>query len=226
MKNQPFDEQLKQAANRVRQTMLTDISDFEEPHQFSAPFQEKLQMLMTEVAQHEQKKRKRRRVIAASLLICMGMSSWLAIDQPARAAAVQWVKTVYENSVLYLFFGESEASPSQYHLTWLPDGYVETERLADDTSLLLVYENGDLPLYFTCRRMEDSTQAQLFSNGNLTCETVQIQNLPGDFYVSSDPNETNELIWIDKDSGLLFSLSAYLSKSDMLKTAESVSKEK
>ena len=44
----------------------------------------------------------------------------------------------------------------------------------------------------------------------------------GEFYTATDDSETNELVWFDDESGILFTLSSFLDKGVMLEMAESV----
>jgi hypothetical protein len=46
--------------------------------------------------------------------------------------------------------------------------------------------------------------------------------MSGQFYLSADSTETNELIWFDEKQGVVFELAGYLEKPVMLNIAESI----
>ena len=69
--------------------------------------------------------------------------TWLTVDAEARAAFFAWVREQYEAFVEYRFIGEApqENEIVDYELTWLPEGYSETESHILAGSSITIYKN-------------------------------------------------------------------------------------
>lgn len=217
------DAELRQAAALVRQSMLKALPHPTECHYAISP--EMGQKIARLVKKEEQKKRLRRiGRMAASIILAflVGVGAWLAVDAEARAAVVQWVKEVYEESVFYRFFNEptSEALP-YYRLTALPGDYTETVAYEDETLRILMYENTNDTLLFACQRMSKETALGISSNG-YSCEVVALDRFTAELYIPTDPTSTKDLVWIDEDAGLLFTLSSFCENDIIINIANGV----
>lgn len=218
------DDLLRAAAVDVRNAMLDALPALEEcSHTFSQQFERKMQKL---IRRQKTGYRLLRQVAAVFLALLVGSGVWLMVDTEARAAFLQWVQTVYENSIVYRFFGNAPAEPelANYRPTWLPEGYMETDTIIMDSQLLVEYRNTEKNvIYFQCFPMDESTQSEFILNGVTPSDAITVNGMYGIFYQPEDPAQPNELLWFDEESGIAFNLSGYLGKSTMLGIVENVS---
>lgn len=217
------DDLLRAAAADVRNAMLDALPAPEEcSHTFSPEFEQKMQKLI-----HQQKVGHRllRQVAAVFLALLVGSGVWLMANTEARAAFLYWVQTVYENSIVYRFFGNAPAEPELANCrpTWLPEGYVETDTIIMDSQLLVEYRNAENDvIYFQCFPMNESTQQQIILDGMSTPIEAKINGSYGLFYQATDMTLSNELFWFDEENNTVFQLSGFWNKSTMVQIAESV----
>lgn len=220
------DDLLRAAAADVRTAMLDALPAPEEcSHIFSPQFERKMQKL---IRQQKVEYRLLRQAAAVFFALLIGSSVWLMVDTEARAAFLQWVQTVYENSIVYRFFGNAPVNPEMmnYRPTWLPEGYVETSVITEDSMLLVEYRNSENSvIYFSCVPMNDSVAVSLIPDGKIASEEVSVNGMYGEFYQPENAGETNELFWFDEEPHIAFGLSGHLEKSVMLHIAECVSLE-
>lgn len=214
------DEMLQEAAAKVSMAMLDTLPKPEDcEHNFSPQFHRKMRKLL-----YTNKKRTvLRHAVAAILVVLLGTFSWLGIDVEARAAFFSWVRTQYENIFVYHFSGpDINTDLPTYTLGWLPEGYVEASRVQVDTIILCTYNgpDGDM-LFFKYSPMSIGIVGDVLADG-IEPESVVINGMAGDFYLSTATSETNELIWFDQDANISFSLSAYLDKTVMMHIAQNV----
>lgn len=217
------DEMLRSAAADVRNAMLDSLSSSTEPdHTFSSRFEQKMQKLI-----HHQKKRyrflKQVAAIILALMVCGGV--WLAVDADASAAFLQWIQKIYENSVVYQFFGSAQdnAKFADYRPGWLPDGYVETKVTTIDSQIMIEYCNASgETLCFHYMEMDEHTQTETYLEGMEVPVELTVNGMRGMFYQTIDSAQSNELIWFDVEHDIVFNLSGYLDKTTMISVAESI----
>lgn len=223
MRDQLTDEMLTQAAKQVAASMKASLPVPEEcHHDFPPEFERDMKRLIAQTEQRHNIRRYVQRVAAACLAVVISLSTWLAVDAEARAAFVQWVKTVYEQSVVYEFFHSGETqTEAGYRLGWVPEGYTMENEVGGDGITTIVYLNGEDSIYFTYEHSENGAQTELFP-GASNVEAVQVNGMPGEFYLPQDPAESNSLVWFDEKSSTLFSISGFMDKKTMVQMAESV----
>ena len=99
------DEMLARAAKSVGETMLASLPDPEDcRHAFSPEFERSMERLIQKAKRKTRIRRCLQSIAVAALAVVIGLSAWLAVDTEARAAMVEWVRTVYEDSIVYEFF--------------------------------------------------------------------------------------------------------------------------
>ena len=184
--------------------------------------------LLVKAKRRETARRWTRRAAAALLALVIGAMSWLAVDTQARAAFFSWVREVYENSVVYRFFNDTSVVDQlpDYRPSWVPDGYVQTDVIEDDTVHSIIYENianPDDSFVFDYQLYFDSMNLSLQWEDH-ECEILELQinGKTAHFYRSLDGSITNDLIWVDENTTILFTLTGYLEQDVMLHIAESV----
>ena len=217
------DRALKEAAGAVVTSLLGTLPEPEElAHDFSDGFEEKMRLVIAKEKRHSAFRKFGRRAAAVILAALVGMGAWLAVDQESRAMVSQWIRTVYESSVIYRFFGAApEGELPDYRPAWVPDGYVEVQSLHTGWEQVLVYQSSDSAFTLTYYWMDD-TGIDILDGTSTKSKAVSVQGDPGYYYPSAGPGSTNDLIWTDESSGLVFILSAYLPEHDILHIAESV----
>lgn len=220
------DEMLRQAAGESVECFMKSItSDYDPSRTFipSPRFQRKISKL-TRRANHPYAYRTWYRVATILLTALLAGAVWLAADPEARAAFVSWVRVMYEGSVAYEFFGQRNREPlSEFEFASLPEGFVETDFIDDKYMHTRIYENNGEGLLLSYMIMSDQSAKGLFSEG-FRYESVQIGSCQGDFYEMEKSDDTNELIWFDEEKRIIFQISAFMAKDEMVKLAESVIK--
>lgn len=185
----------------------------------------------------EQVKKQRRtwrvalkRVAMFFLALLVGASVWLAADEGARAAFQRWVREVYENSVVYRFFGSPEDAFPQYELTWIPEGCALEKEIdgvgSEGNQKILIYKNPetDEGFVFVYQATLDDVQLIVdgYENENMrTSELCNINEIEGHYYPANDLHSSC-LIWIDNYQGVAFYIDSTMDKDTVLHIAEGV----
>ena len=223
MRDQLTDEMLTQAAKQVAESMKASLPVPKEcHHEFPPEFERDMKRLAAQTERRRHMRRYLQRVAAACLAVVISLRTWLAVDAEARAAFVQWVKTVYEQSVVYEFFHSGEAqNEAGYMLGWVPDGYTLENEVGGEIITTLIYLNGEDAIYFTYEQATDGAQTKLFTDDAGT-EPVIVNGAEGEFYLSQDSAESNSMVWFDGKNNILFSISGFIDKDTMIEMAESV----
>lgn len=218
------DDMLRDAAADVRKAMLDSVSTLDKNnHTFSPRFERKMRSLLH---QHKAGYTLFQRVAVMFLILLVGSGVWLAVDVNASSVFLKWIQNVYENSVVYQFFGniQEKGTFTGYSPTWLPEGYVEMDTIATDSQIVVEYRNAnDETIYFQSMELDEHTQEEIVLDGMENPVNVTINGMHGIFYQAIDITQSNELLWFDTEHDIAFSLHSYLEKSIMLRIAESVS---
>lgn len=214
------------AANSLAAFTETAERDYdpELPWEPSETFLRKLRRL-TRRADHPVIYHTMRTAAAVFLAILTMATAWLSADQRAQAAFIAWVRNLYENSVIYDFFGPAQqAALPEYDFLPVPEGYEETMFLNDGFSHVRMYEDGNGGMIVLSYHALSEDVVSGFFGETLSVERVRIGHCEGNFYVSANPTDTNELIWIDEQKGTVFYISGFLEKEEMLLLTETVTK--
>lgn len=224
--DQRLDEMLRKAAAGSMECFMNTVTRDYDPDRTFTPsprFERKIQRL-TRRARHPYAYRTMRRVASVLLTVVLAGAAWLAVDSEARAAFTAWIREVYENSIIYEFFGSREpAALPEYAFASPPEGFVETEFFNLETICVRIYAKGEETIQLSYMIMSDEGTAGI-SSGSYRHEAVQVGKLSGDFYEMEDPSELNELIWFDEENQIVFRISAFLDQDEMLMLAEKIVK--
>lgn len=223
MRDQLTDEMLNKAAKQVSEAMKASLPGPEEcHHKFSPEFERDMQRLISQTERRWHVHKYLQKLAVACLAVVISLSTWLAVDAEARAAFVQWVKTVYEQSVVYEFFHSNDKqAEADYRLGWVPEGYTMESSVSGEIVTTVVYQNERDAIYFTYEYSEDGVQAELFP-GSSDVESLLVNGMQGEFYLSQDSAESNSLVWFDEENSVLFSISGFFEKGAMVQMAESI----
>lgn len=223
MSNMLSDDALRQAAAKLRDARLAMQPSPEEcGHEFSPQFERAMDGLM--------RKGRRRAVwhgiaaVAASLFLVflLGVATTLVVSQEARAAVVSWLREQYENSVVYRFWDSSDTEDlPKYQIGWLPDGFVLLQEIEEEQYLALYQSSYDgRSLVFTYSTGKTWGELVIWGDTD-SSEQLTIQGLHGEYVLSEDGAE-GDLIWIDDERQIVFTLSSSLGKDTMIEIAESI----
>ncbi len=222
------DEALKQAAASVRQSLLDSLPPPSQcEHEFSPTFRDKMQKLMSKYDLRRSIRKTMQRAAMFFLAALIGVSAWLTVDAQAREAFFTWVREVYEEHIVYRFFGEpvAESLPA-YRITWLPEGYEEVDAHEGEAAFNALYQKGDdimSAFVFEYFFVQNSSLIEMqFDEAGYLHKTVNINGIQADFYLALNPDETNDLVWFDEDTNIVFSLNGSPEESVMVHIAESV----
>ena len=139
------------------------------------------------------------RVAAVFLALLLTGIGWLTIDAEARAATIAWFRSISQSSIVYRFLNPApQQTLPDYTPTWLPDGFEEQEHHKDDQRSSWYYVSG--------------------SDFIVIEVDVPVITDTGAWIDSGISN----LVWIDEQNWLMFSVGSTLEKSVMLHIAENI----
>lgn len=225
------DEDLRVAAASVCASMLDAVEAIPSgEHEFSASFLDKMNALLS----LDRLRRKRRqlwhRVASVFLAFLLGASIFLATNPEARATFLAWVREVYENSVVYRFFGSPTKIFPQYELKWIPEGIVQVSEIDGERSegnqKTIVCSNNETGegFVFSYQAISDDVLMTVdgYANEEMRAsEPCIINGIEGQYY-SGNNLHSSCLIWIDEEQGVVFFIDSNLEKSVILHIAEGV----
>lgn len=218
------DEMIAKAAFEIDQAILDMLPDPGEcDHVFSLSFQNKIKKLIRK-AKHYVAYRVLKRVACILLAVLVSASMILAFNTEARAAFVDWIKEQFEGFYYYFFEGEAaEEDPRAYNLDWLPGGYTllaSNESRIEKTEIY-ADEAGNI-LRFTCLYNSD-VSSLLVGLGEYEHKEIEIGRVNADIYLDTNHQNANSIVWSSPNGDILFSVTARLEESDLIKIAENLS---
>lgn len=219
------DEMLAQAAAELADAINASLPAPEEcRHQFSAKFERKMKRLIYRT-NHPVQHRILRSVASILLVILLGFSSVLAVSVEAREVVFGWVREQYESFYEYFFEGQpSEVEPTAYYPGWMPDDYVYQTTLEIDGGKIYIFTNSDGDIAQFSYTTSATTSSVFIENADYEYQEVVINGMLGELYISPSEHTRSELLWIDSTSNTLFCISAIADADDLIKAAESVTK--
>ncbi len=197
--------------------------DREHQHEFSPQFEKRIKR-MCRRANHPFLYKSLQRVASIFLAILLGGTIWLTVDVEARAEFFGWVKSVYENYIVYRFEPESHPNDSEIYLpTWLPTGYneVSADYSGDIAEVRYIGANGQ-GLMFSY--LIGSNNVDWFIDTSIsTVKQVYVNGISADLLISEGPEAVNTIVWTS-DHNTVFCISAFLPEIDLIRIAESIQK--
>lgn len=171
----------------------------------------------------------RRRLLRAAAcflaVIVLGGGLALAFSAEAREGLSGWVREIYESCFVYRYHASGvEPAPDPpfdvpiYRPSWLPAGYALDDVPVFSGQVVLVYTDGTDILILQYMPAAASGVYVLDDSP----EHVAVNGAHADLYPAKTENEVDTLIWSDRGSGMIFTLSARLSAEDMIRVAESL----
>lgn len=221
------DERLREAAQKVEESMLASLPDPEECKVPPPPEVERKMEKRSRRASHPIRHRVMKAVACFLLVVLVGGGSVLALSADARAAFVGWVRDVYqsyETWFVYHFTGENNtvSEDISYHPTWIPQDYAELETLDMFNQTNIIYENAvGLSMTFGYSLNPEAINVYV-ENTNVQTKRVLVGNTPADLYLDNSAGESNILTWVDSNTDTIFWIVAQLDEDELIKIAESV----
>lgn len=225
------DEMLYRAAKQVNTAIVEHWEQHEvEEHSFSLRFERRIRRL-TRKANNPQLYRFLNKAACLLLTALISFAAVMSFNVEARAAFTRWIREVYEDSIVYEFFGErSRISCKDYRVTWMPEEYEMKHEYIHDLEIMYgaYYQNrNDVndTIVIEWFLAEVADKAYIIANENeYRCIEIKINGQVGEYYESITQEETNNLIWIDEKDNIFFAIDSYLEFDKMKKIAESIQK--
>ena len=229
-----------QALNALVRDVLLDAAGLEfrqeladtAPVPVSRRFQREMTAMLTDPAGWVRRKtrprwqRMARFAAAVFLTVSLSLGAVLAASPTARAAALRWVREIYDTYIVYRFSGRQDhGAMPLYALSALPEGYAEVpeERVDSAEYVERVYQNNDESLLrFICYRMQQGS-AMVVDTENMVVSDITVNGCPGQLYLSQDPTVSSAVVWADQGAGIQFTIDGFFDGADLLHMAESVS---
>ena len=222
------DEMIAEAAAKYNDALVQYWQNVEmEEHEFSSKFERKMRRLIWKVKYpHIHKTLKSAACILIAFLI--SFASVMTFNVEARAAFTRWIREVYEDSIVYEFFGEkSETASLDYRITWVPEGYELVDEYERNMIYSAIYEDDNSGDVFVIEWsiIESKDNITLLTHGEkYQSISVEINGHEGNFYKSLDGESSNALIWLNKAETVAFSINSYFSLEEMMLIAENIKK--
>ena len=162
------------------------------------------------------------RVAAVFLALLLTGIGWLTIDAEARAATIAWFRSISQDSIVYRFLNPTpQQTLPDYTPTWLPEGFEEQEHHKDDLRSSWYYVSGSDFIVIEVDAYHSGTVLSLIGDHS-GYEEVHINQFAALFVPANGTSGISNLVWIDEQNGLMFSVDSTLEKSVMLHIAESI----
>lgn len=223
------DADLRKAAGSVRDSMLQELSASpDHAHIFTDAFKQKIQPLFIKDQHRRTMQKILRRIAAVFLAILIGIGTWLAVTPSARAAVLDWIREIYEDSIIYWFINlDTSSALPEYVPTWLPDGYHEVDIYEDESMRNLFYQNEtkDSNIVFEYFILTENSTGHLeflYDVDDLALESVDINGIIADYYPAGGASNTHNLIWIDETQNIVFLVHSDLGKEILIRIAENI----
>ena len=219
--------ELKWAADLMLERMMAGVPEPEDCLYEETPeFRARIVPLFARARRMERMQKVRRAVASIVLALLTLAGTWLAVDTEVRAIFFQWVREVYEDSVIYRYFNDPELGElPMYTISPLPAGCTDVKEYgnAETRSLLFSGTNTSILLHYF---WNDNSTALGLNSVDYVHERVIVQGQQGDFYQAIDSTHANELVWIDASSGITFKLSAHLDQTAIIELANLIQEHK
>lgn len=217
---------LLEAANQEFNQELFDDSQVNTSPQFIRQMRNMLKN-PSKWSKHQKRpyRKKAMQTAATLILICaLSFGVLLTCNSTVRAAVIRWVTEWYETGVIYRFFGESVSDKMPlYEISDLPLGYVKTEAITEiPDNIEITYKNeiGDI-IRFGYIRVEEGS-AVVVDTENMEITDITINGCPGQLYVSTDPQQSNCIMWYDEKAEIQFMMDGFFDGDKLQMMASSI----
>ncbi len=217
------DEILSAAAGEVAAAMAASAPDC--GHVFSRGFERKMEHLIRRAA-HPVRHRVLRYAAAIVLAAVTAFGSLYLLSPTVRAVVKSWIKTTYGSYIQY--YSENTTPPELEYDYFLPeefDGYTLSSKKTIETQFFSIYTNdlGQM-LSFSYVHGSGNTSMFLMDIENHTYYSGAVGPFSADIYISPYGEDASVIVWHDPDDNVLFCISAFASKDELITFAEKMQK--
>ena len=214
------EEMMKQAAKEAGNIITDSLQTQEEyRYEFSKTFENNMENILQK-AKHKKRKRLYKQVACYLAIFVVTGSSFLIFNQEARATFLYWLRGQYNGYMEYRYTGDGSAEQQEYVLTYIPEGYYEKETTEMEGMNIAIYHN-DIGNQIAFMSSSGTDAISLFISDENDQE-VMVGNIKADYYQAEADDENSVIVWYSEDRTTIFSISAALSKEEIVKIAESV----
>ena len=211
---------MKQAAKEAGNIITDSLQTQEEyRYEFSKTFENNMENILQK-AKHKKRKRLYKQVACYLAIFVVAGSSFLMLNQEARATFLYWLRGQYNGYMEYRYTGDGSAQQKAYVLTYIPEGYYEKEISEMEGMNIAIYHN-DLGNQIAFMSSSGTDAISLFISDE-NAQEVMVGNIKADYYQAEADDENSVIVWYSEDRTTIFSISAALSKEEIVKIAESV----
>lgn len=211
---------MKQAAKKAGNIITDSLQTQEEyRYEFSKTFENNMENILQK-AKHKKRKRLYKQVACYLSIFVVTGSSFLIFNQEARATFLYWLRGQYNGYMEYRYTGDGSAEQQEYVLTYIPEGYYEKETTEMEGMNIAIYHN-DLGNQIAFMSSSGTDAISLFISDE-NAQEVMVGNIKADYYQAEADDENSVIVWYSEDRTTIFSISAALSKEEIVKIAESV----
>lgn len=218
------DEMLAKAAEEANRILVDDLPDEKEcKHTFSSGFEKKMKRLVRRT-EHPMRYQFLKTVAAILLISILGASAVLTISTEARERFLNWVKEQYFSLTSYSYEGDGEVQNElkKYRMEFIPEGYKFFSESDEKLVYGIAYANdkGQL-LHLSCTHPEEGMSMYIDTQGSVK-ESGNVGRNAADIYIFEDGTKGNTIVWVDKEEKVMFCISGFVSKEELIQIAESV----
>lgn len=214
------EEMMKQAAKEAGNIITDSLQTQEEyRYEFSKTFENNMENILQK-AKHKKRKRLYKQVACYLAIFVVTGSSFLIFNQEARATFLYWLRGQYNGYMEYRYTGDGSAEQQEYVLTYIPEGYYEKETTEMEGMNIAIYHN-DIGNQIAFMSSSGTDAISLFISDE-NAQEVMVGNIKADYYQAEADDENSVIVWYSEDRTTIFSISAALSKEEIVKIAESV----
>lgn len=211
---------MKQAAKEAGNIITDSLQTQEEyRYEFSKTFENNMENILQK-AKHKKRKRLYKQVACYLAIFVVTGSSFLIFNQEARATFLYWLRGQYNGYMEYRYTGDGSAEQQEYVLTYIPEGYYEKETTEMEGMNIAIYHN-DIGNQIAFMSSSGTDAISLFISDE-NAQEVMVGNIKADYYQAEADDENSVIVWYSEDRTTIFSISAALSKEEIVKIAESV----
>lgn len=220
------EERLRQAICEAGDLLDASLPDADQcSHEFSPAFTEKMDWLL-----HRRKRlpvyRGLQRAACLFLAFLLGGALLLSTNAQAREAFFGWAREQVESIQRYFYQGDKVPSSDIIHYKIdVPDGYWLDDQMQEESFVYSFYVNETgLYLDFLYQYETENSGGEIhIVDTDATLVQTEVQGNPADLYIANDPQGSNTVIWMDKETGAIIEVTAFVSPDELLSLAESVS---
>lgn len=228
LKEKIFDLVLTEALKESLDRELQEIDEMvanSPPHEFSPQFEKRMKKLINSIGRKERIKKYTQmciKVVVTAAAI-MGVLFGGLLTQPTVYAAVENViRTIFDRYDKYDYIGDEltvDNFNNNIRLGYVPDGYYLSSGDYFAANVILIYKDIDDNELSFDYSIADGTSS-VYDNEHNSYIDFTINGNKYYYYESNDSDFPNTIVWYDKDYS--FSISAHISKEELIKIAENV----